>query len=149
MILAVTLSSILYTIQKLLMMDCQERKNPIHPFELTYWLTLILFVMYGLTFHYLGASFFPIPKEVRLTYVCRCVIGMMCNLSFLVSLQFIPFSKASVFFWTSPVFTGILARYYLNERLSYYDCFAVVICFFGILLIQNPFGNKESEAKLS
>jgi drug/metabolite transporter (DMT)-like permease len=55
-----------------------------------------------------------------------------------------------VLFWTSPVFTALLSRYYLNERLSIYDAFSVVICFIGILMIQNPFGEKAAtEAKLS
>jgi len=96
---------------------------------------MILFVLYGLTFMYLKVDFFPIPKEVRTVYILRCVIGMMCNLSFLISLQYIPFSKASVLFWTSPVFTALLSKYYLNEILSIFDWIAVIVAFIGLLII--------------
>ena len=116
-------------------MDCAKRNNPIHPFEFTYLITLLLFILYGVTFKCLKVDFYPIPKEVRTVYILRCVIGMMCNLSFLLSLQYIPFSKASVLFWTSPVFTAIMSKYFLNEILSIFDWVAVVVAFFGILII--------------
>lgn len=92
---------------------------------------------------YFNEDFFPIPKGVRFTYVVRCVIGMMCNLCFLLSLLFIPFSKASVFFWMSPVFTAVIAHYYLHEKLTIYDWLAVFIAFFGIVIIQNPFAASK------
>ena len=57
-----------------------------------------------------------------------------------MSLKFIPFSKASVFFWMSPVFTALIAHYLLHEKLTIYDWGAVFIAFFGIIIIQNPFG---------
>ena len=80
------MTAILYTVQKKLLLDCATRNNPIHPFEFTYLITIILFVLYGLTFKYLKIDFFPIAKEIRLVYVLRCIIGMMCNLTFLLSL---------------------------------------------------------------
>ena len=93
---------------------------------------------------YLKADLFPLPKEVRGTYLLRCIIGMMCNLSFLFSLQFIPFAKASVIFWTMPVFTALFAFLYLGEKLSVYDWGAVVIAFIGLLIIQNPFAAGQA-----
>lgn len=86
MTVCVTLTACLYTIQKMLLLDCASRNNPIHPFEFTYLITLILFVLYGLTFKFLKVDFFPIPKQIRVVYILRCVIGMMCNLTFLLSL---------------------------------------------------------------
>jgi drug/metabolite transporter (DMT)-like permease len=74
---------------------------------------------------------------------------MICNLSFLLSLKFIPFSKASIFFWTSPVFTAIIAHYHLKEHLSIFDWAAVFIAFFGILIIQDPFGKGAQDTSYS
>ncbi len=84
---------------------------------------------------YLKADLFPLPKGVRGTYIIRCVVGMMCNLTFLFSLQFISFAKASVLFWTSPVLIAVFAFLYLGEQLSKYDWAAVFIAFFGLLMI--------------
>lgn len=71
---------------------------------------------------------------------------MMCNLTFLMSLKFIPFSKASVFFWMSPVFTALVAHFYLHEKLTIYDWGAVFIAFIGIIIIQNPFGERSTHS---
>jgi drug/metabolite transporter (DMT)-like permease len=124
-----------YTSQKLLLQRSLEDGNPISPNEWTYWITLILLVLDLLAMVYLKADFFPLPKEVRATYILRCIVGMMCNLTFLFSLQFIPFAKASVIFWTMPVFTALFAFLYLGEKLSPYDWAAVFIAFIGLLLI--------------
>jgi len=78
---------------------------------------------------------FPLPQQIRGTYIARCVIGMVSNVSFLISLKFISFSKSSVIFWTSPVFTALGARYFLHERLTIYDWGAVFVAFLGILMI--------------
>ena len=45
-------------------------------------------------------------------------------------------------FWTSPVFTALMSKYYLNEILSIFDWIAVIVAFFGLLIIQNPFGEQ-------
>jgi drug/metabolite transporter (DMT)-like permease len=65
--------------------------------------------------------------------------GPVGNISYLFSLKFISFSKASVLVWTSPIFTAVGASLYLKEKLSNYDLFALAIAFLSILIIQNPF----------
>ena len=70
----------------------------------------------------------------------------MCNLSFLVSLLYISFSKASVLYWTCPIFTALMSKFYLNERLSYFDWVAAITAFIGIIIIQNPFGERAKMA---
>lgn len=69
----------------------------------------------------------------------RCVLAMVSNVAYLISMNFISFSEATVIFWSNPVFTAIGARYYLGERLTYYDWVACFIAFVGILMVQNPF----------
>jgi drug/metabolite transporter (DMT)-like permease len=125
----------MFIAQKILLASSIERGNPIHPLEWTYIVAMLMLVMNLATMKLLKEDLYPIPKKIRTTYIVRCVVGMMCNLTFLLSLKFIPFSKASVLFWTSPVFTAILAHYYLHEKLSYYDWGAVLVAFIGILII--------------
>ena len=144
MVINITSSSACYLIQKILLQMSLESGNPIHPFEWTYFVCIIMFIIQFARMYYFNEEFFPIHKNVRITYIVRCVIGMMCNLSFLMSLKFIPFSKASVFFWMSPVFTALVAHYYLHEKLTIYDWGAVFIAFIGIIIIQNPFGERST-----
>ncbi len=60
---------------------------------------------------------------------------MTGNVVYIISMEYISFSEATVIYWTSPVFTALGARYFLKENLSSFDWIAVVVAFFGILLI--------------
>jgi drug/metabolite transporter (DMT)-like permease len=100
-----------------------------------YWVSLILTPIFFLTLKYLKEEFFPIPEKIRGIYIARCVFGMISNVLYIFSLEYISFSEATVIFWTCPVFTTIIARYVLKENLTSFDWFAVLAAFFGILLI--------------
>ena len=136
MFLNIFFMALSYITQKILLATSKETNNPIHPFEWLYWISLILLVLFLFWMQFvLKESLFPIPKNVRFTYLVRCFIGMLCNLFFLLSIQYISFSKASVLFWTSPVFTAVMGKYFLKEGLSNYDWGAVFIAFIGLLII--------------
>ena len=124
-----------YTLQKYMLKRSRDNGNPINPNETMYWISLILAPMFFFTLKYLGESFFPLPEQARKTFIMRCIFGMVSNVLYIYSLEFISFSEATVIFWTCPVFTTICARYFLKENLSNFDWVAVVAAFFGILLI--------------
>ena len=84
---------------------------------------------------YVLVSVFPIPEKIRFTFIMRCMFGMLSNVAYIASLEYISFSDATVIFWTCPVFTTICARYMLQEKLSTFDWAAVVFAFLGILMI--------------
>ena len=86
MFLNICCLAVQYISQKVLLADSIARGNPINPNEWTYWITLILLFLDLLAMKYLKADLFPLPKGVRATYILRCVVGMMCNLTFLFSL---------------------------------------------------------------
>ncbi len=94
--------------------------------------------MYLLTMKALGASVFPIPVKVRPTFILRCLSGFLCNACYVLSLKYISLSKASVLFWTCPLFVALMASYYLGEKLTVYDWTALLLSFTGIVVIQNP-----------
>jgi drug/metabolite transporter (DMT)-like permease len=141
MFLSVIFFSGFYILQKMLLATSLASGNPIHPFEWTYWVCLVMALIYVVVIKALKQSFFPIPKNVRGVFIGRVVFGLISNLSFLMAQKFIPFAKASVIHWTMPVFTALAARFYLKEHLSYFDWVGVCVSFLGILLIQNPFGH--------
>jgi drug/metabolite transporter (DMT)-like permease len=57
----------------------------------------------------------------------------------LTSIQLLELSKAAVIFWTNPMIIAVIAYLTLKERLTKFDVLAIILAFFGILLIQNPF----------
>jgi drug/metabolite transporter (DMT)-like permease len=81
-----------------------------HAFEYTYSAMLLLFILYFLTMRFTNLSFFPIPKDVRKAFIIRCLGGCMCHVCLMMSFNYISLTKASVLFWTSPVFTALIAN---------------------------------------
>ena len=128
-----------YILQKVILQRSEERKNPINAYETMYWICLMLLPMCLASLKFINESLFPIPKEVRAAFLMRCFFGMLANVIYIFSLQYISFSEATVIYWTSPVFTSIGARYVLKENLSNFDWVAVLTAFIGIVLMQNPF----------
>ena len=124
-----------YTWQKYLQQRSKANGNPINAFESMYWVSLILLPIFYMALKYFRAEFFPIPEKIRFTFIMRCMFGMLSNVAYIASLEYISFSEATVIFWTCPVFTTICARYMLQEKLSNFDWAAVVFAFLGILMI--------------
>ncbi len=81
-----------------------------HAFEYTYCAMVYLFVLYFITMRYTNLSFFPIPINIRKAFVIRCFAGCMCHVCLMLSFNYISLTKASVLFWTSPVFTALFAN---------------------------------------
>ena len=128
-------TSTLYTLQKVLLQYNLERNNPIDPNEWMYWICLTVCILNIFASWYTNANLFPIPKNLRVIFIVRMFSGMLSNITFLISLKFIPFAKASVIFWTSPVFTALGASIFLKEKLTKFDWVALVIAFICIIVI--------------
>ena len=118
MILNAISTSCFYILQKVLLHTSKERGNPIDPNEWMYWVTLLVLPLNFIAVYKMKVQLFPLPQNLRVTYLYRIFAGITSNIAFLFSLKFIPFSKASVIFWTSPVFTAISANILLKEKLT-------------------------------
>ena len=125
--------------QKHIVFKTAQDGNPMHAFEYTYIAMLYLAVLYLLSMKFTNLGFFPIPKDIRKAFIIRCIAGCMCHVCLMMSFNYISLTKASVLFWTSPVFTALLANQILKERLTVFDWAAVFVAFSGILIMQNPF----------
>ena len=102
---------------------------------MAYWYGWVLFLIVFANLKYLKIDPFNIPKIARLTLVIRGMFGVLANIFYNISMTYIPFSKASVLFWTNPMWIALLGRFFLGEKLSYFDWGACFLAFFGILLI--------------
>ncbi len=70
----------------------------------------------------------------------RGFFGFLAMILFFYTITIIPLGEAITLNKTSPLFVSILAFYLLNEHLSKRAILALLIGFFGIILITKPFG---------
>jgi len=63
------------------------------------------------------------------------IVGMFCNFGALARL---PLVESNAISFTSPLFSVALAAFLLNERVRIYRWSAVVIGFFGVLIVLSP-----------
>jgi drug/metabolite transporter (DMT)-like permease len=57
--------------------------------------------------------------------------------------QYISISKSNILFFTGPLYVPFLAYFILNERISKIDIVALTLGFIGMILINNPFSDRE------
>jgi len=70
----------------------------------------------------------------------RGLFGFLAMILFFYTITVIPLGEAITLNKTSPLFVTVLAYYLLKEHLSINTIFALLIGFFGIILITKPFG---------
>lgn len=76
-------------------------------------------------------------KAVQLIAL-RSVVGTICHITAFAAIEYIPLGDASVLFYTSPVFTIVLARVYLKEPCTVFSTGMIVIVMIGIILVTQP-----------
>ena len=84
---------------------------------------------------FLGEDQFGVPKDLRPIILIRAVSGFLGITGYYVAIKMTSLSKASMLFYTNPIFTALFARIFLQEQISYYDWFSIFLAFFGIFLL--------------
>ena len=85
---------------------------------------------------YFGAPLFAFPRKGLV--FCRLFFGTLTLIGKVWSLQNLPFGDATALFFTSPLFTGAIARVFLKEKLTVVHIGAMVAGLCGVLLIAKP-----------
>jgi len=70
----------------------------------------------------------------------RGLFGFMAMILFFYTITTIPLGEAITLNKTSPLFVTILAFFLLHEKVNFKIIFAILIGFFGVILIAKPFG---------
>jgi len=78
--------------------------------------------------------------------ITRGVFGFLAMILYFYTITVIPLGEAITLNKTSPLFVTILAYYLLKEHLSLRTILALLIGFFGVILIVKPFGMSISYA---
>jgi len=74
----------------------------------------------------------------------RGIFGFMAMILFFYTITVIPLGEAITLNKTSPFFVTLLAYFLLHEHMSKRTLFALLIGFFGVVLITKPFGMSFS-----
>ena len=91
--------------------------------------------------------FFLIPRE-RFTnffktkrpglHFQRCLSGIIALVSIVIALRELPLATVTSITFAAPIFSTIMAIFFLNEKVGAYRWLAVIIGFIGILIIIEP-----------
>ena len=74
----------------------------------------------------------------------RGFFGFSAMILFFYTITVIPLGEAITLNKTSPLFVSVLAYYLLGEHLSKRALFALIVGFFGVVLVTKPFGMSIS-----
>jgi len=72
----------------------------------------------------------------------RGAIGFLAMLLYFYVIAYIPLGEVVTYNRISPIFAAIFAYFFLKERLNRWSIFAILLGFFGIVLIAQPIGGK-------
>lgn len=78
-------------------------------------------------------------REIARGWVAlRAIVDAIATMLFLVSLFHLPLANASAINMTSPLFIGVLAAFFLGERLDLPRWLAIGVGFLGVVLVIQP-----------
>jgi drug/metabolite transporter (DMT)-like permease len=75
----------------------------------------------------------------------RSLSGFIGYLGLVAAVKFMPVSTSSCIYFTLPIWSAILAYFFLKEKLNKYDILQIISAFLGILIINNPFSSDDIE----
>ncbi len=112
----------------------------------------VVFFRNGITMMVVALSIFKLPiKQVGgkpWLLLFRALIGFASMLVFFYNIAHIPLADAITFSRTAPIFTAILAFFFLKEHMGWKAWLAVFIGFIGIVLVMKPSGLMLSKTDL-
>jgi drug/metabolite transporter (DMT)-like permease len=86
---------------------------------------------------------YDVPKDMQWPMFTRCLNGFLCDVFMYIAFGFTDYSKAWCMFMTNTLFSPFMARYILGEQIKLADIVGILIGFIGMVLLANPFGQKE------
>lgn len=82
------------------------------------------------------------PKEALTPLLLRGFFGFSSNICGVAAMRMIPLAKATVLFYTNPIFIGILGYIFLKETVTPFDMVGIGATFLGVVIFtMNPFSS--------
>lgn len=126
-------SCIFFAVSSLLVKLLHE----IPPQEVVFFRSLVqvLFVLPPLIYGEISV----VGDTKHLPFLCvRGVAGTLALCCQFYAFQHMPLADATVIVFSSPIFTGVLAHFLLDESWGLFDALATLLCFTGVVLIARP-----------
>ena len=83
--------------------------------------------------------YFDFYKTARpILHFKRCLAGLIALISIFIALRNLPLATVVSISFASPIFATILSIYFLSEKIGKYRWLAVLIGFFGVIIITQP-----------
>lgn len=147
MTIATVSLSIVYIVTKLL-----NDTSRIQPYEITYWAGFSVFLAMYISMKFLEwktphknrdtSDIFQVPKLARIPLIMRGVFGFTANITGTIAMKLIPLAKATVLFYTNPIFIAFFGWIILKEHITVYDMAGVAATFIGVVIFTtDPFSS--------
>mmetsp|Transcript_35083 Transcript_35083/g.26196 ORF Transcript_35083/g.26196 Transcript_35083/m.26196 type:complete len:138 (+) Transcript_35083:133-546(+) len=104
-------------------------------YEVTYWQNILMIVLNFGWMKLVEKDPFQVPQGLRYTLILRSFTGFIGITGFYLAIQYTDLSKASIIYWTNPMFTALISACWLKEVISFIDWLAILTSFGGIVVI--------------
>jgi len=110
-----------------------------HPTQITFARGIIVLIFLSPLIYKLGGLNFLQTKKPILHFF-RSIAGLVGNLMFFFAFQRLPVADVTVISQAVPIFSGILAIFFLKEIIGWRRWTAIFIGFLGVIIAINPSG---------
>ena len=110
-----------------------------HPTQITFARGIIVLIFLSPLIYKLGGFNFLKTKKPILHFF-RSIAGLVGNLMFFFAFQRLPVADVTVISQAVPIFSGILAIFFLKEIIGWRRWTAIFIGFLGVIIAINPSG---------
>ena len=110
-----------------------------HPTQITFARGIIVLIFLSPLIYKLGGLNFLKTKKPILHFF-RSIAGLVGNLMFFFAFQRLPVADVTVISQAVPIFSGILAIFFLKEIIGWRRWTAIFIGFLGVIIAINPTG---------
>ena len=110
-----------------------------HPTQITFARGIIVLIFLSPLIYKLGGLNFLKTKKPILHFF-RSIAGLVGNLMFFFAFQRLPVADVTVISQAVPIFSGILAIFFLKEIIGWRRWTAIFIGFLGVIIAINPSG---------
>ena len=124
-------------------------KSTINAFEVTYFQNILMVIMNYVWMRAIHRDPFTVPRGLRITLILRNFTGFIGITGYYLAIQYTDLSKASVIYWTNPMFTALITACWLKEMIHFVDWLAILASFAGVIIIQNPLARQALEKMTS
>ena len=111
----------------------------ISSFEVNYWIAIIMLLVNFWIIKFRDSFILDIPRKYHKVIILRSVCGFVGYIGQVTAVKYMPVSTASCIFFTCPIWTALLAFFFLKEKINKYDIIQIISSFIGSLIISNPF----------